>query len=446
LFALLDSFDAAEMVRFDARFRAWRYSRSPFRRTVGRGRWSGAGAAAFEKFLGLVSTDGYRRQSAVEDVALRPCVATLIAIRATEWVPEVRAAALVRLRGLSADEAVALLPVVETLSRGRERAAELAEVIAERLSDHDLARATGSPNDHVRRVAWRWLIDRDAQDPVDVARRAARDRDVVVRSLAADLRPAMSVDDRREAASALVQDHVGSLAARGLESLVGIEGDQPIIRALRSRSASLRRSAQGWAALRHLDAATEYRSDLEADPADETALIGLAEVAEQKDLDMLVGALRNTRARVCAAALKAVWELDPDRGEEAAMEQLEAGAAGRVSRTAAVLLRRRATTRSTTSRIEAVALDAHRPLDHRLRAASVLRRARWLHLAVLLRIFESEPHDPRTREEIRQWFVASANITRGPSASIRAVIDSAARALDDRSRAQLDFLFRTTRA
>lgn len=64
--------------------------------------------------MGLVSTDGYDRQRAIGETQLRRSTIALIALRSTDWVPEVRQAAVSR---LSAAPTVALLPELDPSSR-----------------------------------------------------------------------------------------------------------------------------------------------------------------------------------------------------------------------------------------------------------------------------------------------------------------------------------------
>jgi hypothetical protein len=442
----LDAFDVGQMARFDARVRRWRYGPPAYRRAFGRDQWPGAGAATFEQFLDLVSRDGRQRQRAVEKLPLRPCVALLITIRATDWVAQVRAAALRRVATMDPDVAVELLPAVDTLAHARERGHALRSVLAQRLDNEDLKRASCSPNHLIRRAAWRRLIDRSAYDPSDVVNRAIADPDVIVRSVAAAAIGTFSVENRRAAATALIQDHVGALAARGLEALVLIEGDAPLLIALMSPTTTLRRRAQEWARLRQINAAALYRDRLQQDAGQREALLGLAEIAEPADLELMVRALNDARAPVRTAALRAVAALDPDLAERAAVDELETGTSGKAMRWAAVLLRRRAPSEDALRRVEAIALDDGRPLRHRIRAASVLRRSRWLHLMTLLRIQESSPQDALIADELRAWFSHSATITRAPDRSIRTKIEDAASQLDHGQRRQLEFLLRTASA
>jgi hypothetical protein len=98
-------------------------------------------------------------------------------------------------------------------------------------------------------------------------------------------------------------------------------------------------------------------------------------------------------------------------------------------------------------RLEGVALDTARPDRLRLRALSLLRPARWHHLAVLvqmLREVEPGPLQYALGEELRSWIVKSATISNAPSASDREVIAAALPALDEGAQQQIEFVLRTT--
>src|ERR1044071_4413787 len=93
LLVALDELHDRELVRFDERARTWNsgFGSGEITRLFRRG-----AADRLWSVMGLVSSDGFERQGAIEEVQLRRSTAALIALRATDWVEQVRHAALLR--------------------------------------------------------------------------------------------------------------------------------------------------------------------------------------------------------------------------------------------------------------------------------------------------------------------------------------------------------------
>jgi hypothetical protein len=175
------------------------------------------------------------------------------------------------------------------------------------------------------------------------------------------------------------------------------------------------------------------------------ARIALAEIGDPADREILVWALQDPRSRVRAAALRAVAALDPAAGRAAALSELSAGRAGRVGRAAATVLRAASLGDAELSVLEAITADARRPAGPRLRALSLLRRARWRHLAALLRLRAEQQATPQLDDELDRWLAASATLGRAPDDRSRATIEALRDGLDAPRRQALDFVLHTAR-
>lgn len=442
----LDALDDRAFIRFDARSRTWSSGLDPGEIARLRSRWRRSAAHALWAVMGLVSADGHDRQRAITETQLHRSTTALLALRSTDWVPEVRQAAMSRLADAQSDLLLDLLPLLEVLTHERLRAEQLDELIESRLADDDLRAATHSESALTRRAAWRRLVAREAYDVRDLRERAVRDPDILVRATAAGLLPDLDDESRRTIASTLVGDRVGWLAGRGLEVMIELDGEPAIRAALTSPNATLRRRAREWAAIRGVDARSVYLDLLHRDPADALALIALAEIGDSADEWLLPEALDDDRARVRAAALKAVARLNAAAAREAAVEELVTGRSGRGMRAAAFVLRAASLSEHDLQRLEDVGLDAQRPAGQRLRALALLRPSRWRHLAAVLQARRTAPPPLRDvlDEELRMWTAKSSHIARGPDECRRETIVALLPDLDPAARRTIDFVLRTT--
>lgn len=263
-----------ELTEFDWRSRHWAGGLLP--KTID-------GAAA----LGLVAADGHRRERAIRTVELTPLTVRLLALRAVDWVDPVRAAALERLATAPAELLVAALPQADRLARRRARGTELEGLLDRRLSDAELLRAAWSADPLIHRSAWRRLR---VITPA-LAEQAARDRDVVVRAVAASALESLPDAARRRVAALLVEDHLGWIVRPALAVLVACDGEAAIRGGLTGRSRALRWAARDQARLHGIDARAVY---LEAGDT-----LSLCEVGDRRDTEVFRAALGD-RARVCA--------------------------------------------------------------------------------------------------------------------------------------------------
>jgi hypothetical protein len=397
--------------------------------------------------LALVSGDGYERERATGVAPLRPVIVRLLVLRCIDWVSEVRAAAQDRLEGCPPRVLVDALALADQLAVERARGEVLSSLLDARVSAEDLRHACRDADPRTRRAAWRRLVARRVATPRELADVAARDDDIVVRGIAAAVLQELPVDARRRLAEVLVDDRVGSVAVPALAALVKLDGTPPVLAALTGRSPALRRAARDWAAIRGVDARGVYLERLADDPGDAIALIGLAEVGGPRDEELFHRMLWDQRARVRAAGLRALAQVDRPAGRRAALEALSGGVTGRVSRTAANILRDGTPSEAEISIISRIALDRTKTPGQRFRSLSLLRAARWPYLAVMLESREmAEDENVRRRldAEIRAWVGSSGRISHGPDTGPRERIKRLLPTVGDGVRQKIEFVLRTS--
>ena len=433
-----------ELVQFDARSRSW-LSGLDHRRVPQLRRRRRDASLALWHVLGLLSADGHERERAIRSAPMSGLTARLLAIRCIDWVREVRDAALARLDECPHELLVAALPLVAQLAAERARGQLLDALLDARLSDDDLRQACAAGDVRTRRAAWQRLAARGAATARELREHAARDEDVGVRAVAAGALAGLPAGERRALARVLVQDPVGWVAVPALAALVELDGAAPILPALTARTAALRRAARDWAAVRDVDARAVYLACLGAAPQDAVALVALAEICDARDADLFVEMLADARSRVRAAGLRGLGRVDREAGRSAAIDAIEAGATGKVGRAAADVLRGGALTSSEAQVLSRVALDVSRPPARRFSALSLLRRARWLQLAVLLECHAQATDDGvrrRLRAEIDGW--SGARTTRGPAEDLRRRIERLLPSVDAETRRWIEFVLRTS--
>lgn len=456
-----------DLVRFDEQSRSWMtgiaWDRLPelrgelppgegglHRRWFGRGRSAPSapteGELVLWRLLALVSGDGYERERAIRSAQATALSARLLTLRCIDWVQQVRDAALSWLDSCPQAVLVEALPLAVQLASERSRGQLIDALLDARLSDEDLRQACRAGDARTRRAAWRRLVDRGAVTSEDVLEVAVHDGDVVVRAIAGETLQILPVDQKRAVAQVLVEDRVGWIAALALAALVETDGPQVIRPALTGRSAPLRRAARDWASLRGIDARAVYVECLASDSQDVIALMALAELGDPRDAYLFTGMLSDPRSRVRAAGLRGLVRVDRDGARSAAIDVLASDSAGRLARVAASVLGDGVPTATEVEILERVALDPSRPDGQRLRAMSLLRPSRWLHLAVLLEAQQQASEigtQARLGAELRAW--SGARIGRAPDGRLRGRIERVLPTLDANRRRSIEFILRTSR-
>jgi len=403
-------------------------------------------AVSLWNVLGLVSGDGYERERAIRSVPMTIVTARLLTIRCIDWVQPVRDAALSRLDECPHTALVEVLPLAAQLAAERARGQVLNAFLDARLSDADLRQAYTVKDSRTRRAAWQRLAARGAATAAELREVAARDKDVLVRAVAANALPGLPPTEQRALAEVLVRDRVGWLAVPALATLVAFDGAAAIRPALTARTAALRRAARDWASIKDVDARSVYVACLTTAPQDALAQIALAEIGDPRDVALFDRMLDDPRSRVHAAGLRGLARVDRPAGRRAAIDALDSSAAGRVRWAAAEVLRQGVPTRAETEVLARIALDTSRAPGHRLSAMSLLRRVRWLHLTVLLEASDQNEDDEnfrrRLHKEIAGW--SGARVARAPADELRARIERLLPTIDARKRQWIEFVLRTS--
>jgi len=444
LLAGLEALAPRELVRFDGQSRSWLSGLSS--EAIARLRWPflRGGRKRLWGVLGLVSADGRERERAVTAGELSPLTTRLLAVRSVDWVTEVRAAALARLRECPAPLLTEALALADQIAVERLRGEELDALLDARLSADDLRAATRVADRRTRRAAWRRLVARGLPRFEELRDVAAADEDVIVRSVAASALSDLSAQQQRTLARVLVYDSIGSVATTALAALVRLDGAAAIEQALTGPSAAARRAARDWAAVRGVDARAVYLTRLGEQPRDRIALTALAEIGDAQDADLFRELLADERPRIRAAGLRALARVDQATARAAAVDALRTGASGRVVTAATDVLREGSLGGAELEAVVTIALDRSRPSSHRFRT----RRNRWHHLAVVLEARAAEGDgDVRALLDhaVLAWIAASRRIGRGPDPAIRGRVERLLDTLGAERRREIDFVLRTTR-
>ena len=241
---------------------------------------------------------------------------------------------------------------------------------------------------------------------------------------------------RRNLAEILVDDRVGSVATPALAALVRLDGTPSILAGLAGRSAAVRRAARDWASIRGVDARGFYLRRLASDPNDAIALTGLAELGNEPDEELFRSMLEDPCTRIRAAGLRGLARVDGIAARRAALQALTGALTGRITRTAANILRDGTLTAEEITAISRIALDHTRAASQRFRSLSLLRAAPWPHLSVLLEARAMTKDGKARRQldvELRYWLASSGRISRGPDPALRERIERQLPNIEDRA-------------
>lgn len=395
--------------------------------------------------LALMAADGHEREKAVARCPLAVPYVQLLLLRCLDWVGPVRDAALERLDEIPSDLLLEVLPLAVTLAAERRRGPILDAFIDARLDDSHLRLAGRSESVLVRRAAWMRLKTRGHLAPTDFELLVV-DSDVMVRRIAVQALQQLPEAERISAARRLLKDPVGSIGATALAQLVDLDGPNTILEALMASLAPVRRSARDWASLRGIEARPVYLSRLQRAPNDLIGLTGLAEIGNAADSDLFERMTEDPRSRVVAAGLGALSRVNAASARGIALRLLRERPSGRVSRTAAEVLRASTPSPAEAEALAVLALDETLSDGQRLRALALLRPLRWLHLVTVLETMgttHSGPLSEQLEREVDDWLRRSGRIGRRPNAGLMKRLEPALIALDAARRDQIHFVLRT---
>lgn len=268
--------------------------------------------------LALCHPDGRVREAALDGVAEHPALLPLLVVRAADWAAPVRERARRLLGGvLDVEAAVALAPLILRVGR-RERGAfgvELLDGVLRRAPRERLLPLHTHPDRAVRRFALRSAVEEGLLSPGELARRAARDDDAVVRTLCADAALAAVTDagDWDGVLEPLLGARSPQARSAGVTALRRAGRPERAVEFLADRAAVVRACAR-YVVRRHgTDPLPWYRERC-ADPADPAvppgAVIGLAECGERADAELLWPLLAHPVPTVRARAVAGLRALD----------------------------------------------------------------------------------------------------------------------------------------
>ncbi|MEU1176328.1 hypothetical protein ABZ464_01525 [Streptomyces sp. NPDC005820] len=269
--------------------------------------------------LVLCHWDGRVRQKALDQVADHPGLLPLVVVRCSDWAPQVREAARLRLaEALDERTAVRLMPLV--LRIGRRGRGDFATALADRLlrtaPPELLAPLYTDPDRAVRRYAYRLAVEERLLAPAELARTAARDSDTVVQSLCADAAQAAVADGEGydDVLEPLLGARSPQVRAAGVTALrrAGRAGrTERAVGFLADRAGVVRACARYVVRQGGGDPLPWYRERC-ADPEGlpPGAVIGLAECGERADAEVLWALLGHPSAGVRARAVAGLRILD----------------------------------------------------------------------------------------------------------------------------------------
>lgn len=454
LVAALAELSDEDLVRLDGRVRPWWWEHGPRER-----RLLGAALAARNPVVvraataaGTLSPDGYLREAAVNRLGNElPWSFALLAVRTTDWVAQVRRAAMAALEAAETDSAIEHLPLLEQLSASRARAGEIREWVERRLAGDQaldaLSAARGHTDARVRRAAWRRL---NGHRPEQVAReigRALSDPDLAIRLWAVQRLDRLEDPQLLALGPQLLADPVGRIRAVGLSialSTGGSDGDLTAKRSLPDRSAAVRRVAQAYLTERSVDV-SEFYKELLGERVTGAIVLGLAESGGRAALPQLRKLLTDERSSVRRAALRAITKVSPEQAPELASACV-ADESEPVARDALRVLASKATSAEVVSHVEAASTNDSRPRV-RATALSALRRHRWRWLALALAQLADSDAGVRAhaQEELRLWLGESAHVYYGPTEIERRLIERSFDNADPDQRRVIEFVIRTAR-
>lgn len=361
--------------------------------------------------------DGRTREQAVRILAGSKSFATLpvLALRAADWVPQVRELARAAIIDRLNDDAdgtalTAIAPMALHLAR-RSHGRWLAEQTTQRLLGPSHVRVADrlltSPHLNVRRAAYQALSDTAALGLERAVHGALHDRDVVIRSRCAEYAAHLAVDaDSAPLIRHLLTSSTPLVRAVALGALNRLGERETIEAALADRSALVRGTARYYLKPHGLDFARIYRrllgSDL--DGVSPGAVAGLAEVGSAADTDVILPLLKHPRVRVRVEAIRALETIAPAVDTDHMLALIEENRSPAVTRAATTAILTRGTA-GDHDRLLAL-LEPRRPVPVRLAARQLLasRDSAW-RLAINVMLL-SDPEEAVADRAMRDLKVA----------------------------------------
>ena len=270
--------------------------------------------------LALCHPDGRVRALSLEQVAGDATLLPLVAVRCADWAAPVRSRARELLRqavvDLGPSELAALGPLLTRLgrrSRGDVGEGLLREAL-QRLPEDGMRLLLVAPDRAVRRLAWRFAVERGMFGGAGLAGTAARERDTVVRRLCADaVLGQVGPRTGDDVLGPLLAARSADTRSAGVTALRRAERPAQAWAFLADRSATVRACARYVVRQAGADPLPVYRAWC-ADPQDVAvppgAPVGLAECGARSDAGLLWPLLAHPTAAVRAQAVAGLRLLD----------------------------------------------------------------------------------------------------------------------------------------
>ncbi|MCK9930980.1 hypothetical protein MXD62_28205 [Frankia sp. Mgl5] len=288
--------------------------------------------------------NGRIREAAAVRLADRthPAAAAVLALRACDWVAEVRHQARTAVEGWPAlpdGPALTTLAELAFALRGRREGTWLAQRVDQILRDlpaRQLQPLLSARDRATRRAAYRAAIATDQLSLDQLTTAAVRDGDLPIRTMCAQAAVRATADPAQ--LHAMLASRTAQVRAEALQALIA-RGDSAVAEAaLADRHPLVRETAQ--AALRRAgsDPAERYRRLAAAQAPEPGAIAGLGETGAADDADVVARWLSHPRARGRVEAIRALRRLGVTRTAELVPMLRDDSAA--VTRQAVATLRR----------------------------------------------------------------------------------------------------------
>ncbi len=367
--------------------------------------------------LAACHPDGYVREAAVAAMSERdePTALPVLALRAADWVPEVRDRARQACRRCldnAPNDAITFLAPVALALRARQTGGWLADAVDALLpggSPKALATALASKDRRVRRTAHLIGLDAGRLSIDQMLRAATTDSDLPIRTMCAEaaIRAARAVGDQ-EIPRRLLASGTAAVRAEAVHAL-GAAGDiSPAIEALPDRSALVRATAQAIARRAGVDPATRYRELLAAQqPPTSSVIAGLGETGSDSDISLLRPWLAHPNSRGRAETIRALRRLGCTWPH--LLLPLLTDPVSSVTRQATLSLRPQSSTLDEHSLRPL--LDQTKPHHVRMAAYQLLRaRDTWTRISVDLQLINDPTPTIRTQAhaDLKNWLIHDA--------------------------------------
>lgn len=391
-------------------------------------RWAETGArrlvadqpGPLDLLLAACHPDGFVREAAVaaisevDDVVVLPT----LALRAADWVPEVRDRArrvCRRYLDHAPTEAITILAPVALALRDRQAGGWLADALDGLLRDgpsEALATALAAKDWRTRRAAHIIGLNSDRVGVDQMVRAATTDSDLPIRIMCAEaaIRAARAVGNR-DVPRRLLAGGTAAVRAEAVRALGAAGEVGPATEALTDRSAFVRATAQAIVRRAGTNPASRYRALLAAQqPPNPSVIAGLGETGNHSDTDLLRPWLAHPASRGRAEAVRALRRHGCTSPQ--LLLPLLTDPISSVTRQVTLSLRRQADTLDEHSLRSVL----HQPHQRHVRMAAYrLLRARdtWTRITVDLQLIDDPVPAIRTdaRADLTNWLARDAATT-----------------------------------